>query len=110
MLPLCDTPLSGIREGKRLPYYSEVGKWSNIYAYQIGLGVSYGHGFKHVKLPEIVCHDGCIVRDGVRGGTSGGIYCRWHMGADYYYYITQGMNYWRCIQIKKLKKICNNDT
>ena len=52
MLPLWDTPLSGIREGKRLPYYSEVGKWSNIYAYQIGLGGYYGHGFKPVKLPD----------------------------------------------------------
>ena len=33
MLPLCDTTLSGILEGKWLPYYSEVEKWSNIYSY-----------------------------------------------------------------------------
>ena len=27
-------------------------------------------------------HDGCIVRDGVRGGTSGTIHCSLHMGAE----------------------------
>ena len=38
LLPLCDIYLSGIQEGKRLSYYSEVDKWSNLYAYHIGLG------------------------------------------------------------------------
>ena len=51
MFLLCDTSLSGIWEDKLIPYYSEVDKWSNIYAYQIGLGGSYDHGFKHVKIP-----------------------------------------------------------
>ena len=79
---MCDTPLSGILEDKRLPYYYEVDKWSNLYTYQISLGGSYGHGFKPVKLPEMFCHVGCIVRDGVRGGTSGAIYRPWKMGDD----------------------------
>ena len=52
MLPLCDTPLSGIQEDKRIQYYSEIEKCSNLYAYQIGLGGSYGHGFKPVKIPD----------------------------------------------------------
>ena len=38
MLPLCDTYFSGIQDGKRVSNYSEVEKWSNIYAYHIGLG------------------------------------------------------------------------
>ena len=54
LLPLCDTSLSRIREDKWITYYSEVEKWSNLYAYQIGLGVSYGHGFKTVKISEFV--------------------------------------------------------
>ena len=82
LFPLCGTYFSVIQEDKHIPCYSDVDKWSNIYAYQIVLGVSYVHGFKHVKLPEIVCHDGCIVRYGIHGGTSGAIYRRWHMGAD----------------------------
>ena len=103
MLPLCDKPLSKIREDKRLSYYSDVERWLNIYAYQIGLGGSYCHGFKPVKIPEIICHDGCIVRDGVRGGTSGTIYCHWRVGADYDYDITKWVNYWRWLQIKRVK-------
>ena len=75
MLPLCDTSLSGIWEDIRLPYYSEVEKGYNLYDYHIGLGGSYGQGFKPVKLPEILCRSGSIVRDGVWGGTSGAIYC-----------------------------------
>ena len=39
-------------------YYSKVEKWSNIYAYKIGLDGSYGNGFKHVKLSGIVCNNG----------------------------------------------------
>ena len=76
LLPLCDTSLSGIWDDKRIPYYSEVDKLSNIYAYQIGLGGSYGHGFKPVKLPEIVCHDWFIIRDSLWCVTSGTIYLR----------------------------------
>ena len=71
MLLLCDTYLSGIWEDKLIPYYSEVDKWSNIYLYQIGLGGSYNHGFKPVKLPGVFFHYGCIVRYCVWGGTSG---------------------------------------
>ena len=52
MFPLCDTPLSRIQEDKRIQYYSKIEKCSNLYAYQIGLGGSYGHGFKPVKIPD----------------------------------------------------------
>ena len=76
LLTLCDTTLSEIWEEKRLLYYSEVEKISNLYAYQIGVGGSYGHGFKPVKIP-VFFHDGYIVRDCVYGLTSGAIYCRW---------------------------------
>ena len=64
MLTMCDTSLSGIRENKEIPYYSEVDKWSNLYAYHIGIGVSYGNGFKNVKISEFFC-DGFIVMGGV---------------------------------------------
>ena len=103
LLPLCDTPLSRIWEDKRIPYNSDVEKWSHLYACHIGLGGSYGHVFKPMKIPEIVCHDGCIVRNGVRGGTNGTFYCRWQMGADYDDDIAQGINYRRWIQIKRVK-------
>ena len=47
--------------------------------------------------------------DGFQGGTSDTIYCLWKMGADYDDDITQGINYWRWIQIKRVKKLCNNN-
>ena len=100
---LCDTSLSGIQEDKRFPYYYEVQKWSNLYAYQIGLGGSYGHGFKPVKLPDIVCYYGLIVRDGVQGVTIGAIYRRCQIGYGYDEYIAQVMNYKFWIQIKIVK-------
>ena len=36
-----------------MPYYSEVDKWSNLYAYHIGIGGSYSHGFKTVNIYDI---------------------------------------------------------
>ena len=76
----------------------------------IGLGGSYGHDFKNVKIAEIVRHDGCIVRDGVRGGNSGAIYRRWQIGADYDNYISTALPFCQWLQIKRVKKLCNNDT
>ena len=76
ILPICNTQRSGIRNDGRLSYYSKVEEWSNLYACQIGLGGSYGHEFKNVTLKEILQHDGCIIRDGLRGGSSGAIYRR----------------------------------
>ena len=52
LLPLYNKYLSEIWEYKCIPYYSEVEKLSDIYIYQIGLGGSYGHGSKYVKIPE----------------------------------------------------------
>ena len=64
-----------------MPYYSKVEKWSNIYTYHIGIGLSYGHGFKTVKLSK-KNHCGYNVRYGFRSEISGAVYCHWYMGAD----------------------------
>ena len=100
MLPLCDTSFSGIQECKRVYYYSEVEKLSNIFAYLICFGGSYRLDLKPVKLTETIYHYGLIVRDGVRGGTSSAIYRCWNMGADYDDEILQGVNYSNWLQIK----------
>ena len=93
MLPLCDTSLSRTWEDKRIPYHSEVEKWSHLYDCHIGPGGSFGLVFIPVKLPGLFCHDRCIVKNGVRGGTNGAFYRRWHMGADYDDEIEQDINY-----------------
>ena len=83
---------------------------SNLYAKQIGLGGSYGHEFKSVSIKEILKHDGCIVRDGVRGGSSGAIYRLRQIGADYDNNIAMAISFRRWLQIKCIKKLCNNDS
>ena len=95
VLPICDTERSGIKDDVILPYYSQVEKWSNLYAYQLGLGGSYGHEYKNISVKEIVRHDGCIIRDGVRGGSSGAIYLRWQIGADYDDHVSMSMAFRR---------------
>ena len=62
-----------------------------------------------MKLPEFFFHDGCILRDVVRGGTSGTIYCFWNMDADYDDDIAQGIKYQQWLQLKIAKKLCNNN-
>ena len=45
-----------------------------------------------MNFDEIVCSDGCVVKDGILDGTSGAIYFYWHMDAEYNYDIARGMN------------------
>ena len=87
LLPIGDTTKSKIDNDPRMSYYSKVENWSNMYSFQIGLGGTYGHKFKNIKVEELVYHDGCIVRNGVRGGSSGAIYQRWLIGSDFDEYV-----------------------
>jgi hypothetical protein len=51
LLPIGDPKKSGIENDPRLPYYSQVERWTQKYATSIGLGGSYGYSFKesHVR-------------------------------------------------------------
>ena len=51
----------------------------------------------------------CIVRNGVKGGSLGAIYCRWQIGADYDVHLAMALSFCRWLQIKRVKKLCNND-
>ena len=83
ILPICNTEKLGFRGDEQLSYYAQVKEWSNLCAYQIGLGGSYVYEFKNVPVKEIFHHDKYVVRDNVRGGNSGDIYRHWQIGADY---------------------------
>jgi hypothetical protein len=109
LLPICDPKRSGIKDDARKPFYSEVERFSNIYAFSIGLGGSYGHTFKTITLDELVRFDGVVVRDGVRGGSNGALYRRWMECADHDDEIDQSMRHGRWLQIKRVVKLCNND-
>jgi hypothetical protein len=110
LLPICDPKCSGIKDDARKPFYSEVERFSNIYAFSIGLGGSYGHTFKTITLDELVRFDGVVVmRDGVGGGSNGALYRRWMECADHNDEIDQSMRHGRWLQIKRVMKLCNND-
>jgi hypothetical protein len=109
LLPICDPKRSGIQDDPRKPFYSEVERFSNIYAFGIGLGGSYGHTFKTITLDELVRYDGVVVRDGVRGGSNGALHRRWMECADHDDEIDQSMRHGRWLQIKRVVKLCNND-
>ena len=66
-----------------MSYYSKVEFFTNVYAVQLGLGGTYGHKLNNVDVKELLHHDGCIVCDGVRGGSGGGNYRRWIPGSEY---------------------------
>ena len=110
LLPICDVSKSGVEDDQRMPFYSKVEEWSNIYALGIGLGGTYGHTYKNVTSKELVRFDGCVVRDGVRGGSGGALYRWWMEGTDYDDNISSALTYRRFIQIKRVKKLCNNST
>ena len=73
---MCNPERLEINGDGRLACYSKLEEWSNLYVCQIGLGRRYSHKFKNVTLKEILHHDGCIMRDGVKGGSSEAIYPR----------------------------------
>ena len=110
LLPMCNPARSGILHDPRLPFYSEVEKFSQLYAIQIDLGGAYGHSFKKLKIDELVYFDGVVVRDGVRGGSNGGIHFRWMYGADFDSFVSDSITYLRWLAVKRVIKLCNNDT
>ena len=111
ILPLCDPKQSGIRGDPRKGYYTEVTNFSNLYKYQTGAGMTYGHKIEEIKQPEYVRFDGCVVRDGVRGGGDGALYRRWQRGSSSSDDLIQNsMTLERWVQLKRVLKLCNNDT
>ena len=73
LFPMCDPSQSGIEMDPRKPYYTQVTKFSNLYKHQSGIGTTYGHEIHEASMPEFVCWDGCLIRDGVRGGGDGAL-------------------------------------
>ena len=54
LLPNFSVRNSGIRKDPRKCYYSEVEKWSNIYADQIGIGGAYSNKFDHIRIDDMM--------------------------------------------------------
>ena len=110
IFPICDTKNSGVHVYERMPYYSNLGGWSNIYTCQPGLGGSYGYNFKNMKLTDIVNHDAYVVTGGVHGGSGGAIYRWWMTGSDYNDETDMSINLQCWLQVKHINKLCKKYT
>ena len=111
LLPMCDPVKSGIPGDPRKPYYTEVAKYSNLYKHQTGIGSTYGHVIPEVVMTECVRFDGCLIRDGVRGGGDGAIYRRWQENCSHSdVFIQDALSLHRWHQLKRIFKLNNNDT
>ncbi len=108
---MCDTKRNGIENDPRQNFYTEVAKFSNLYRCQKGIGMTYGHSVAEATMPEYVRWDGCLVRDGVRGGGTGALYRRWLKDSACSDTLCQGaMSLHRWSQLKRIMKLNNNDT
>jgi len=111
ILPMCDTSKSGIDADPRKSFYFKVATFSNLYKHQLGIGNGYGHNIPEVSIAECLRYDGCVYRDGVRGGGDGALYRRWQEASSCSdEFIQRSMSLHRWYQIKRIYKLCNNDT
>jgi len=67
---------SGILNDTRLPFYTDVTKYSNLYRLQNSIGTEYGHHIAEATMPEYVRFDGCVAREGLRG-RQGALFRAW---------------------------------
>ena len=109
---MCRPSKSGIENDPRKGFYDDVEGYSNAYALsELKMGSTYGHNFRAISIPELIHFDGVVVRDGVKGGTSGAIYRRWIPdGADGCDKVIDLINFSRWLEIKRCLKLNNNLT
>ncbi len=116
ILPVHDTKTKTVAGDPRKPFYTEVAKWSNLYA--IGeldiMGSGYGHKFNPVLPAEMLQWDGTIVMDGVLGGSNGAILRRFDErggnNKSYDCHIASAFTKTRWLEVKRVTKLCNNLT
>jgi hypothetical protein len=113
VLPLGDPrkkKLEGGTTDPRIPFYTEVEKFTNKYAAGMGLGGSYGHSFQPSKIPELLHFDMILVRDGVCGGSQRALHNRWDENdALYQEEIAETMSHTHFLQLKRTYKLNDND-
>src|SRR5210317_1896359 len=110
LLPFGDPTKSGVAGGDpRLPFYSDVVRFTDIYRAVNGIGGTYGNKVHPVQLPEIIRYHGALIRDGVKGESDGGIHRRWDQSSSSFDFdIAQAMTLTRFRQIKRILKLNNN--
>ena len=110
-----NTKILTIPGDPRKPFYSNVARWSNLYACEeLGsLGGGYGHEFKATTPIECMQWDGSVVMDGVLGGSRGGFLRRFDTrkgNCMFNVNIASAFTRTRWLEMKRCYKLCNNLT
>ena len=109
LLPVIDPKHSKVAGDQRLPFFTAVQQWSNMYAMQIGLGGAYGHKYTLLEVEEIVKYFGVVLRDGALGGSHGDIHRRWRKGPASDKETIAAMYHSRWLQCKRVIHLCDNN-
>ena len=104
-----------VERDPRKPFYSNVARWSNLYACEeLGiLGGGYGHEFKATSPIECLQWDGTVVMDGALGGSRGSFLRRFDTRKGNIMYcplIASTFTKTRWLEMKRCYKLCNNLT
>lgn len=111
LLPFCDPAQSGIADDPRMPFYTNVLRFSNLYSFHNNLGSGpYGHYFDPLTLEDIIHFDGVPVRNGTLGKSDAALHRRWmNSSSAYDPEIDQSISHARWLQVKRVIKLCDND-
>lgn len=77
LFPFCAPADSGVADDHRMPFYSNVSVFTNMYAMWKGAGSGYGHDFTPVSIPELVHWAGVPLRNGALDGKPATLFHRW---------------------------------
>jgi len=109
ILPICDPLRSGIEDDPRMGFYTEVEKFTNMSKAESGAGGTYGHRWKQTDAAELTRFDGVLIRDGVLGGSQGGLHRRWDKECKCHHDdICKSMTFTRYCELKRALKLCHN--
>ena len=81
---MCHPSKSEIVNDPRVPYFTSVESFTNIYKFSTGLVGSYGQKWKNVDVNELVRFNGILVRDGILDANNGDLYELWNTNSPMY--------------------------
>jgi hypothetical protein len=84
LFPFCPPETSGIENDDRMPYYSNLAIFTNVYASTCGAGSGMGHDWRNVTVPELVHWAGVPIRHGSLDGNPGTMFSRWDVNDPRY--------------------------
>lgn len=108
LLPICNPLESGVVDDHRMPYFSNLPAFTNMYACHKGANSGYGHHFPPVDIVELVHWTGIPIHNGALHGKPSTIQHRWDekTGALYDQLIADSMSRERFKDIKRYFKLC----